>query len=195
MTTSEQFIIPTKTIVEYEIKKSRFIGIALPITFQIVQLELNQITSAYSGANHFCYAWRCYDENKVLQTRFNDDGEPSGTAGKPILAHLQGQELVNSMVVVVRYFGGVKLGAGGLTRAYGQAAKDVLAKANITSYISKARLQLKLDYTQMPKFEYQCKQFDIEILKQDFIEKVNVEIELPESDVENFKALFKNSNA
>lgn len=190
MPKTKQFIIPTKAIVEYEIKKSRFIGIVLPITKQSLQKELHQIASTYPDANHLCYAWRCYDENKVLQTRFNDGGEPSGTAGKPILAHLQGQGLINCMVIVVRYFGGIKLGAGGLTRAYGQATKDVLVKAEIKPYIPMARLKLELDYAQMPQFEYQCKQFDVVVLKQDFTEKINIEIELPENELESFEKIF-----
>lgn len=141
---------PYKTLTqtaEYEIepiKGSRFIGFAGAIESDAEALDfVEQIKSRYPDARHWCWAYQLREQKR---TRFNDDGEPSGSAGKPILAPIVGRELLDCLVVVVRYFGGVKLGVGGLVRAYSQAANAVLNHADIVEVVPKVTLQLDYGY-------------------------------------------------
>lgn len=115
-----------------EIKKSRFIATAAPVANEAAAREFIAVQSD-PAANHNCWAWRCGQSY-----RFNDDGEPSGTAGKPILAAIDGQALDGVAVVVTRWFGGVLLGSGGLIRAYGGTAALCLRGAEKTALIEAA---------------------------------------------------------
>lgn len=108
-----------------KIKGSRFLGIAGPVRDEEAAKEmLQRARKQYHDARHHCSAWRLGIEGKEF--RSSDDGEPSGSAGKPMLAMMEGRELVNVCVIVVRWFGGTKLGVGGLVRAYGQAAAEAM---------------------------------------------------------------------
>jgi uncharacterized YigZ family protein len=122
--------------------------------------------------------------------RFHDAGEPSGTAGKPIFQHIEGKELINLLIAVIRYFGGVKLGAGGLTRAYGNTAKQVIEAAEIVPYVELVNIPLTLDYKQMQALEYLLKKLDGHILKQDFAEQVRLIIRLPVEQVNTLLQSF-----
>ncbi|WP_086929708.1 IMPACT family protein [Agarilytica rhodophyticola] len=114
---------------EYEIKKSRFIAIALPASSrEQALLRLDETRSQYPDARHHCWAYLIGNPLSPALVAMSDDGEPSGTAGKPILNVLQHKCVGNIMLVVVRYFGGIKLGAGGLVRAYSSAAQQVMDK-------------------------------------------------------------------
>ncbi len=126
------------------IKGSRFIGIASPVDSDAAaMILLADIKSRYSDARHWCWAYQlCHQQCR----RFNDDGEPSGSAGKPILAPIVGRKLMDTLVVVVRYFGGVKLGIGGLVRAYSQATNAVLDCADIITVIPKQTIILVYRY-------------------------------------------------
>ncbi len=128
------------------IKGSRFIGFARRVSSdEAAVAAVAAIKSDYPDARHWCWAYQLKAQRR---TRFSDDGEPSGSAGKPILAPIVGRELVDVMVVVVRYFGGVKLGVGGLVRAYSQAANAVLESAGIIKVIPTVTLQLDYGYQQ-----------------------------------------------
>lgn len=110
---------------EVKVRGSRFIGTAIPVSDRDqIDHELAALRKEFWDATHNCYAWRLAPDG--LQYRFSDDGEPAGSAGKPILFVMQQRELLNTLVVVTRYFGGVKLGVGGLVRAYGDAAAEAL---------------------------------------------------------------------
>ncbi len=116
----------------YKEKGSRFIAIAFPVSSeQDFKNELDNIKNRFHDARHHCYAYRIGVTD--VTERFNDDGEPSGTAGKPILGQIHSFGLTNVGIVVIRYFGGVKLGVGGLITAYKQAAADALAAADIVT--------------------------------------------------------------
>src|SRR3954465_3571512 len=119
-----------------EIRKSRFVANAANVASEDAALEYLQGV-ADSTATHNCWAWRL-----GTRYRFSDDGEPAGTAGKPILLAIDGQQLDRVMVVVTRWFGGIKLGAGGLMRAYGGAAAECLRTAPRLPLVAMARLQL-----------------------------------------------------
>ncbi len=162
------------------IKKSRFIGLLHPCASELdVKRILVEQHQAHPDASHIVFAYRIQTE-KGLLCRFNDAGEPSGTAGKPVFQHLEGQQLINGLLIVIRYFGGVKLGAGGLTRAYGNAARKVIEHAEIIDYIPMAELTLTIDYNQLQYLEYQLRRFNGRIIDQQFGETVVCRIHVPE---------------
>jgi len=169
---------------EETIKKSRFIGMISPCQSERDALMLlKKLYEQHPNASHIVYAYRIQQPDGLV-CRFSDAGEPSGTAGKPVFQHLEGKQLINLIVVVIRYFGGVKLGAGGLTRAYGNVAKQAIELADIRDYIAMAKLTLTLDYSQLQMLDYQLKKLDGEILHQDFAEQVRNTIQIPQKNVE-----------
>lgn len=177
---TELFIVSAPTEAEFEIKKSRFIGAVAPCSSEREAAAfLNQLIAQHSTANHLAFAWRIRQPDGFINERCNDGGEPSGTAGRPILAPLEGQSLINTVVGVIRYFGGVKLGTGGLTRAYGQAGKMALEQAQIVPWVAMEHIQLTIDYSQLQLLEYQLKKVRGVILDQQFTDNVTVLIELP----------------
>ncbi|MBS9777379.1 MAG: YigZ family protein [Gammaproteobacteria bacterium] len=128
------------------IKGSRFIALVSPVTDDNDAKQfIESVKLRYPDARHWCWAYQLQDTGL---SRFSDDGEPSGSAGKPILAPIQGRDLFDVCVVVVRYFGGVKLGVGGLVRAYSQATNAVLDAAKIVQVIPKKTIQLTYQYTE-----------------------------------------------
>ena len=176
---------------EYEIKKSRFIGMIMPCQSEDEALrKLGQLARQHPNANHLAFAWRIRQPEGFLTERFHDAGEPSGTAGRPILAPLEGEALINVVVGVVRYFGGIKLGTGGLTRAYGTAAKQAIAAAKIVPWVEMATLKLDIDYPQLQMLEYQLKQIHGEIIDQQFTDKVSLTVSLPASEKDAIKQQF-----
>jgi uncharacterized YigZ family protein len=165
---------------EDSIKKSRFIAVIVPCANeQEVLFTLKQLHEAHPNASHIVYAYRLKTE-QGLSYRFHDAGEPSGTAGKPIFQHLEGKQLVNLLLAVIRYFGGIKLGAGGLTRAYSTIAKQVIDEAVISPYIDWVTVNLTLDYKQMQALEYLLKKWEGQIVEQDFAGQIRLVITLPE---------------
>lgn len=116
-----------KEVYEVTIKHSKFIGVIIPIeSLNDIKDNLNKLKEEYKNATHYCYAFKLIDDKGC-----SDDGEPNKTAGYPILNVLKKKNLVNVMVAVVRYFGGIKLGAGGLVRAYTNACSELLKKYNL----------------------------------------------------------------
>ena len=184
-------VLAAPVMVDSEIKKSRFIGFALPCSSEQQAMQhLRKIAGQHANANHLAFAWRIRQPEGFITERFYDAGEPSGTAGRPILAPMQGENLINAVVAVVRYFGGVKLGTGGLTRAYGNAAKDAIAAATLEPFVEMKQLTLHINYNQLQMLEYQLKQCRGEIIDQQFTDAVTVIISLPASEVEAIKQQF-----
>lgn len=176
--------------IEEVIKKSRFIGLIYPCHSEAdIVAYLNTLRIQHSSANHIAFAYRIKTEKGII-CRFHDAGEPSGTAGKPIFKYIEGHDLINVLCVVVRYFGGVKLGAGGLTRAYGNTAKQAIKAADIDEYIELAGVSVVLDYKQLQSFEYNLKKFSGEIISKDFTGQVVLMVQLPESRVDEFLQVF-----
>jgi uncharacterized YigZ family protein len=119
------YTISTKMSSEIKIKKSRFIATAIPITYKEQALsEIEQVRNVYKEASHHCWAYRI--GNDGMEFRYSDAGEPKGSAGKPILFCINKYEFSDILVVVTRYFGGIKLGVGGLSRAYSDSSEEVL---------------------------------------------------------------------
>ena len=171
---------------EQLLKKSRFIGLLYPCNTEAQAFDhLKQCHERHPNASHIVYAYRIQTTDGLV-CRFHDAGEPGGTAGKPMFAHLEGRQLQNALAVAIRYFGGVKLGAGGLTRAYGNLAKDLLNAAEITAYIAYSELQITLDYPRLQALEYQLNKLDGSILEQIFTEKVQLRIKIPKNHLQSF---------
>lgn len=163
------------------IKKSRFIGLIIPCASEALAFsQLKALHQQHPNASHIVYAYRIRSADGLI-CRFNDAGEPSGTAGKPIYQHLEGKQLLDTLLVVIRYFGGVKLGAGGLTRAYSQLAKQVIALADTCPFVPLTALDITLDYSHLQALSYQLKQLDGVIVSQRFAETVQLHIQLPQA--------------
>ena len=177
------FTITQSYTVEEILKKSRFIGFIAPCeNEQAVAFELKNQHLLHPHANHIAFAYRLKTGNGVIY-RFNDAGEPSGTAGKPIFQHLEGKNLINTVAIVIRYFGGVKLGAGGLTRAYSHAAKQVIELATLHPHIDMTTLNFTLDYEQFQLFEYALKKVEGKIIEQNFAGQIQLTVKLPTKDI------------
>lgn len=162
-------------------KKSRFIADVFPVSGEEGAMGiLEQIKKQYWDARHHCWAYVIGE--KQVQERCSDDGEPSGTAGKPILEVIRGQELHNTMIIVTRYFGGTLLGTGGLVRAYTQASQAGLEQSTVITRIEGYRLKIETDYTGLGKIQHLLGQKGIQIVNSDYTDKVEIEILIPETE-------------
>ncbi len=151
----------------YKEKGSKFLAFAYPVrTEEEVQYHLQDLRKQYHDARHHCYAWRLGPEMTLY--RVQDDGEPSGSAGKPIFGQIQSRELSDVLVVVVRYFGGTLLGVGGLIRAYRAAASEALDRNTVTERRVYDRLQLEFSYERMNPVMKLIKDFGLEFEDQVF---------------------------
>ena len=163
---------------ELEEKKSRFIATTLPISSQEEALEFIEKTKKqYWDARHNCYAYVLGDHHEIQ--RFSDDGEPGGTAGKPMLDVLLGENIHNMVVVVTRYFGGTLLGTGGLVRAYSGAVKEGLSNSVIIEKLQGRQLLLQTNYSDLGKVQYLLMNNSIPILSEDYGADVCFEILVP----------------
>ena len=165
----------------YEEKKSRFIARIAPASSEEEAVSfIESVRKKYYDARHHCTAF-IIGKNKEL-TRCSDDGEPSGTAGKPILEVLLGAEVTNVVAVVTRYFGGTLLGTGGLVRAYTQAAKEAMENAGIGIMRYKTEITIEIDYTDVGKVQYLLGSRGIDIAQSRYTDKVEFDICIPEEE-------------
>lgn len=179
---------------EIIVNKSKFIGYASPINSEDEAIDfINQIKKKHADATHNVYAY-VYGDNSNIQ-RFSDDGEPSGTAGMPVLNLIKLEDLKNTAVVVTRYFGGILLGAGGLARAYSKAAKIGIDSAIIVDKILYCDVIVEIDYTLLGKLENELSKNNYLIKNKLFNEKVNLNILCVEEDVEKLKSLILNASS
>ena len=168
-------------------KKSRFIATVVPVHSEEEALKfVEAMKKKYWNATHNCYAY-VIGENHELQ-RYSDDGEPGGTAGKPMLDVLIGEEIHNAAIVVTRYFGGTLLGTGGLVRAYSAAAKQGLASSVIITKNPGVKLRLATDYAGLGKIQYILGQRGIKILDSIYTDKVEIAALVPLDVLEAVKA-------
>lgn len=164
-------------------KKSRFIAAVKPVSAEDEALAfIESVRKRHWNATHNCYAYVIGERSELA--RCSDDGEPNGTAGKPMLDVLQGEELRNTAVVVTRYFGGTLLGTGGLVRAYAQAVKAGLASSVIITKIRGVKLRIGTDYTGLGKIQYILGQKGLKILDSEYADNVKLEVLVPEDAVE-----------
>ena len=179
---------------EIIINKSKFIGYASPINSEDEAIEfINQIRKKHADATHNVYAY-VYGDNNNIQ-RYSDDGEPSGTAGMPVLNVIKLENLKNVVVVVTRYFGGVKLGAGGLVRAYTKGAKIGLDSGIIVDKTLFYSMNIEIDYTLLGKVENELTKANFLIRDKIFGENVVLDILCVEEDIERLKSLILNTTS
>ena len=163
---------------EYREKGSKFLGNSFPINNpEEINMILEEIKKTHPKANHHCYAWRLGLEG--TQYRSNDDGEPSGTAGKPILGQIDSAELTNSLVVVTRYFGGTLLGTSGLISAYRNAAALAIENTEIIEKELSDYYHFVCEYTKMPLLMDAAKKYNLLIINQEFDLNCKLTIQFP----------------
>lgn len=173
--------------IEIRIKGSKFIGRAFPCPGENdAENILGMLRKKYYDATHNCFAYRVgIDED--IKFRYSDDGEPSGTAGKPIFDCITGRDLTNILLVVTRYFGGTKLGTGGLTHAYSEAAGKSIKKAGIIIEFITREVNLVVQFSDYNAVERSVYRHGGNIMKSDFSDVVKLTVELRLSQVDNFK--------
>ena len=151
----------------YKAKGSKFIAFAFKVlNEEMVKQNLEEVRKSYHDARHHCYAYVLGFDKSAH--RYNDDGEPSGTAGRPIFGQIQSKDLTNTLVIVIRYFGGVKLGVSGLIQAYKTATSDALDQATILNLTVNDIYEVSFEYPLMNEVMRVIKDEDLKILEQDF---------------------------
>jgi len=172
-------------------KGSRFLAFLYPVKNEEEIRELLQkIKKEHYNARHHCYAWRLGKEE--IRFRANDDGEPSSTAGKPILGQLVSKQLTQVLLVVVRYFGGILLGTGGLIHAYREAAADAIRNASIETRLIEEEFQLNFNYSELNAVMQIIKNENLTQTSVNLTEKCKITLSVRKSDVERILSLFRN---
>ncbi|EMY3532235.1 YigZ family protein [Yersinia ruckeri] len=177
----QPYLIPAASVsVNEEIKKSRFITL-LAHTRGVNEAKafILQVKSEHPTARHHCWAFVAGAPTDSQQLGFSDDGEPSGTAGKPILAQLLGSHIGEITAVVVRYYGGIKLGTGGLVKAYGSGVQQALKQTEVKYKVPQLEYTLLCDYAQLAMVESLLQQVDGQILQGEYGVQVSLRLSLP----------------
>ncbi|WP_290610014.1 YigZ family protein [Arsukibacterium sp. UBA3155] len=181
--------------VEYRLieKNSEFLSFLLPVRSRDEAMALvNQYREQYRDANHVCWAYIIGNTRQPQTQAFSDDGEPGGTAGKPMLHVLTEQELGNCLAVVVRYFGGVKLGAGGLVRAYSAAVSQAAALATTTTVLPLVQRIITLDFAFETKARLLLEQQGGQLLNAQYSQQVQLTVNLPLANIDDFSQQLQN---
>ena len=186
----DSYLQPAETTTaELKEKGSRFIGEVFLVLTEKNALELiAQVRKREYAATHHCWAYQLWEEKAF---RYQDDGEPGGSAGQPILRQIQAVNLYNTLVVVTRYYGGTKLGIGGLARAYGGAAKNVLQKVKYQQVIERDWFRIRFAYQDTSLAMHVLSGFDIEEGSRDYSEVTEMRIGVRRSEKEAFVARFE----
>lgn len=176
-------------------KKSRFIAAVKPVNSEEeARSFIESKRKEHYNATHNCFAYQVGENNEIQ--RFSDDGEPSGTAGRPILDVLKGEDIKNTVVVVTRYYGGTLLGTGGLVRAYGRTAKEGLIEGKIIEKVCYQMISVKVDYTLVGKVQYETLQNNHIIQDTIYAEDVQFKVLVLLSDVDSYiKSMTEATNA
>ncbi len=174
----------------YKEKGSKFLSFAFPIdSEEDAKLRLDALKQAYPDAGHHCYAYIIAQHPPYH--RAYDDGEPNNAAGVPILNQIRSYGLSNVLAVVVRYFGGTKLGISGLVAAYKTATQEALAQSHIIEKVPHSSFFIEYPYAQTSRVKQLIQQFEIKIVQQDFTECCQAELSLPTDKLEELKQLLK----
>ena len=173
----------------YEIveKKSKFIGNVFYVeSKEEAEKIIKEQKKKYHDARHNCWAYRVLDDNNVVE-KSSDDGEPSGTAGAPMLNILSKENIVNTLVVVTRYFGGILLGTGGLVKAYSESTKLALEQAKITKIEEGYIHKIEINYSDLDSFKYYLKNNEIKLVKEEYFENVVLYTFMPKNKTQCFE--------
>jgi len=172
-------------------KKSKFIGNLFYIETQNEAEEIiKEVRKKYHDARHNCIAYRVWDNNTIIE-KSSDDGEPSGTAGAPMLDILKKHNLCNVLIIVTRYFGGILLGTGGLVRAYSDATIKAIEGANLVEKAIGYEMVVQVDYNNFEAFKYYCKNNKIKISNVEYLDIINCNIEMEEDEREKIIEDYK----
>jgi uncharacterized YigZ family protein len=167
---------------EIEIRKSRFIARVVPVADREQAMAVvEQAVRDHPDARHHCWAYLIGDPTTNASAAMSDDGEPSGTAGKPILNVIRHKGLGNLIVVVIRYFGGIKLGAGGLVRAYAGATEAVLSAVPVTEYRPTVNVRLVMDHALEQALRHWAAQHEATVDGVDYAQRVSMQLSVPEA--------------
>lgn len=170
-------------------KKSKFIANFFPVeSIEEAEALINSYKKKYHDARHNCIAYRVIENNQIIE-KSSDDGEPSGTAGAPMLSILQKNNLANVLIIVTRYFGGILLGTGGLVRAYSDSLLKAVEQSKIIEKCQGIEMMVTMEYGELEHFKYYCKTSKILITNVEYSEFVTCKIELDETKKEK---LMKN---
>jgi uncharacterized YigZ family protein len=184
------FTCNTDTTETLEVKQSKFIAHIMP--YEHFATVLDELKKAHPKARHFVTAFRYLNEHEQIVEGSSDDGEPKGTSGKPSLHVLQGNNLINIGVIIVRYFGGTKLGTGGLVRAYSDAVNLVISAVNLIEYEKKIPLTFACTYNNLSKIEYILTQENIDIINKEFTaSEVILSTQATSNKLESVKVLLE----
>lgn len=194
---SESYLIPQQSVrVSQEISRSRFIASLAHAADEMAAQEfIRRKRAEFADASHNCYAFVAGPPGSSARVGCSDDGEPHGTAGRPMLHCLMHSDLGEAAVVVTRYFGGIKLGRGGLVRAYAGSVKQALAQTPTTPKRGWAHLQLRIGYPLLARLEYGLADFEAEVTSKEFSQDVLLAITLPIELRQSFEAFAVNLTA
>jgi len=186
----EYHTIRTESLVEIKVQGSRFIGEAIgAVSAQAGQSTLDQIRKREHAATHHCYAWRVgHDQDMAF--KYSDDGEPNGTAGRPIYDAITGADLTDTIVVVTRYFGGTKLGPGGLARAYSDAARLTLEQAGRSTRYITGLATATLDFALYDRWLKLLQKMGATVVGSQFADKATMQIEVRLSRLDELQRTF-----
>ena len=171
---------------EHEVKKSRFIGIANHVASKEKAAQcIEAIRQEFPDATHHCWAYVVGNPETSTQVRTDDDGEPSGTAGRPILNVVQHKNVGDILLVVVRYFGGIKLGAGGLVRAYSSTASGVMESLEVSMRTPLAQARLRIDYAEQRSIRRLLQELNVTVTTVTYGAQVEMTIRFPEATADS----------
>lgn len=184
-------ILEKNTTAEIIEKKSRFIANLFYVeTPQEAEDKIKQIKKKYYDAKHNCFAYITLNGNEI-QKKCSDDGEPSGTAGAPMLEILEKQSIYNVIVIVTRYFGGILLGTGGLVRAYSDSLKEAIKKSTLVEQEPGYEAEIKLPYADFEKFKYYCNKNNINIINSEYSDFIICKIEVNDAEKNRLEIEFR----
>ena len=171
-----------------EIKKSEFIAYAYPVNSrEEAMFHVEQLREQYADARHHCWAYIIGDPDNTTSAGLDDDGEPNGTAGRPILNVLQHKAIGNVIIIVVRYFGGIKLGAGGLTRAYAGSAQAAVDQMTLSTYVPMVQIKILAEFATEAQCRYIVDSLNGSIDNVAYSKQVILTVTLAEADINNLK--------
>lgn len=172
-------------------KKSKFIANLFPVSsIEEADIILKNTKKKYYDAKHNCIAYRILENEKIIE-RSSDDGEPAGTAGSPMLKILQTQNIVNVLIIVTRYFGGILLGTGGLVKAYSTSLLKAIEASKKIKKIQGIEMNVNLDYIDFEKFKYYCRKNNINIINIEYLENITCKIEMELKNKDKFMEDFQ----
>lgn len=177
---------------EIKVVDSRFIADAFPVhAVAVADARMQAVREREHKARHHCTAYRIGADGHTF--RYDDDGEPSGTAGPPILRQIDARDLTNTLVVVTRYFGGTKLGTGGLARAYSDAASAVLDAARVEEHVERVAMRLRFAYDDTTPARQVLRRFDIEVQDETYSDVTALQVDVRRSEADAFVEAFTNA--